>query len=183
MSTVDHVLTKRDDFDFLKDKWNTMPEGHRSYIDRDLLNILDVINRHPSLVSVMSCSGHLDRKKFDAYIHFAVKDADGMSFLFGLFDALSNALTVFLHENDKYVLMDNGGFSEHAWLPEPRNLRLTHLHMGIPGATQAMPQFYRATTLAMSFNAMTMKRGQPWFIRTLETIVADKITSYDLKEH
>lgn len=142
------LLTAQSTFDYLKDRWNHLDPTIFDHIDHELIDTLELINQHPSLVSVMSCASHTDddRKK-RLYIHFAVRDQVGMAVLADLYAYVSDAV---LGEHLARRSLSRVVLSDELW---PRRVRLSHLHMGVPHLPDETPPepFYRATTISVSF--------------------------------
>lgn len=145
---MNSLLTSNATFAYLKTRWEQMDPQHYQCIDHDLIDILNLINQHPSLVSVMSCASHIDddRKK-RLYIHFAVRDQVGMAVLADLYAYVSDAV---LEEHLARRSLSRVVLSDELW---PRRVRLSHLHMGVPHLPDETPPepFYRATTISVSF--------------------------------
>lgn len=172
---MEALLTTPQHFRFLKDRWSTMSSEYRQGIDVDLIPFLDLINQHPSLVSVMSCAAHADRKKYDFYVHFAVRDLAGLTFLSNLYATLRTGLMEHILEKGQFRLGEEGKTLHHPGILTPRKLRLTHLAMGIPTGDKqdkepSPDDFYNATTLAVSFSVSTIRREHAWLIEHLQKV-------------
>lgn len=175
-SINDILLTRPEHYRAFERHWENLTEKDKEAFDPTVVRVVELLNTHPSITTVMSCEGHFSKppKMPNAWINMVVKDRTGVDFLQTLYSVLAEEVIERCNVSERDTVL---GCSTTI---KPNNFSLTIRQQAVPNYIPGYEDgltWYRAFRLAAVLPPKDkyLESEKHWFFNRLEEYLVDNL--------